>query len=359
MIRPHMLAIGLVLLACGLYSRGSLRTRCLWAFAISFVFTWSYSNPHFIVLPALAFCVAIYSEFGRKSILLPLSSTAGFLAGLVIHPQFPNSLLMWKVQSFDAMLYSIILDNSPISKPSEFDKPSSFWFLMALPLLLLLYVELMSLIKMKERFGVRGIPPHIKGLALMTGFFSASALLAMRSVEYVAPLACLLGAALYVEMLNGSFSLGFSPKAISGTSARPPRSASSAERSPSSNTDASSASPGCPASERWPGWTASSSRAKWCVNINWGDFPMMLYSSHRYRYVWGMDPMFAYAKNKEAALALDGAVSIRESLAGPDRRETGARYGVIIDWRLAQKFIIGGWRMTQECADGYIFELKD
>ena len=358
MVRPHMLALGLILVACGLYTTGSLRFKTISAFIVSFLFTWSYSNPHFVIIPALAFGAALYWEHGRKALFIPAASTAGFVAGLIIHPQFPNSLLMWKVQSIDAMLWPIIMDNSPISKPGEFYKPDTHWFFLSIPLMILLYLELMSLVKMKEKLGLAGIKPHLLALAMLTAFFVAASLFAIRSIEYVCPFACLLGAALAEELRQGRLSFDYKPKAMTLAMAASLGIALFAafdylefKRTPH------------------PPWLPCTGVMAWLdcnvpkdsvvVNLNWGDFPMMIYSSSKYRYVWGMDPMFTYAKNKEAAMLLDS--TCKKGVlpnAWKIRSLTGSDYAVTLGFKMEQILLCFGWKILYDGADGAVFSLN-
>ncbi len=358
MVRPHMLAVGLMLASCGLYARGSLRFRATAAFVISFAFTWSYSNPHFIIIPAAAFGIALYGEFGRKALLIPALSAAGFLAGLVIHPQFPNSLLMWKVQCVDAVIGPIIMDNSPLAKPAEFMKPSTHWLLLAIPLFALAYFELMALIKLKERCGIAGIASHIKALALLSGLFLAVTLLAVRAIEYACPFICLLGAALAEEWRQGRLHWETKLKPW-----------------PASVAAAAALSLLCALD--WlelvrtpnPPWTPCPGISAWLkcnvpkgsivTNMNWGDFPMIFYSTHDYRYTWGMDPMFSYAYDSKKAVALD-ALCKQKTL--PEswrlRSVTGADYAIVLMPAMAKGLMIAGWKIAYEGSDGWIFSLN-
>lgn len=55
MMRPHVLSLMLLMTACGIMACGTLKIRLILMFCLSFVYGWSYSNPHFIVIPALIF----------------------------------------------------------------------------------------------------------------------------------------------------------------------------------------------------------------------------------------------------------------------------------------------------------------
>lgn len=357
MLRPHMLAIGLMTASCGLYAAGSFRFKLVAAFLVSFAFTWSYSNPHFIIIPALAFGVALYGEYGRKALLIPALAAAGFVAGLVIHPQFPNSLLMWKVQSVDAVLRQIIMDDSPLSKPAEFMKPNARWFLLTLPLLALLYFELMALVKMKERFGLAGIPAHVKALALLAGLFAVASLLAVRAVEYACPFACLLAAALCEEWRLGRLPVPVKfkvwPAVASAVAALLLFSA--IDWGELTRTTKMPWNP-CPGMNAW--LKCNVPKDSVVVNMNWGDFPMLFYSIKDYRFIWGIDPMFSYIHDRRKAMEIDAICRQRPYPEDWKLRDaTGADYAAVLIPSMAKSLMVAGWKVAYEGPDGWLFAL--
>ena len=58
MLRPHVLSLALILFVIGYMARKvSFRQRCIVISLVSFLYCWSYSNPHFIVIPILFFAL--------------------------------------------------------------------------------------------------------------------------------------------------------------------------------------------------------------------------------------------------------------------------------------------------------------
>ena len=112
MLRPHVFSLTLMLVLCGLLARGSLRWKTGWALVISLVYTWSYSNPQFIVIPVLFFALSDLPANGWKSLLPAAGAVLGVFLGLLIHPQFPNSFIIWKVQSIDALFGPLLSEGA-------------------------------------------------------------------------------------------------------------------------------------------------------------------------------------------------------------------------------------------------------
>lgn len=83
MMRPHILSLMLIMIACGIMAGGSLKKRVIGVFVLSVIYAWSYSNPHFIVIPALIFSLCHYRKDRWKVLLLPFCSLCGVLLALV------------------------------------------------------------------------------------------------------------------------------------------------------------------------------------------------------------------------------------------------------------------------------------
>ena len=131
MLRPHVLSLAFLLLLIAMLSKGSLRSRSFWTLGISFFYTWSYSNPQFILIPAAVFALVGFREDSWKSLWIFAAAVAGVLLGLLIHPQFPNSFLIWKVQSWDALFGPMMSDGAAKSvslmPPKEMMPPMLSW----------------------------------------------------------------------------------------------------------------------------------------------------------------------------------------------------------------------------------------
>ena len=109
MLRPHVLSLAWMLFLCGILLKGSLRFRITGCFLVSLFYTWSYSNPQFILLPAAAFSIAAWADQKDKRFLWGIGAAVlGILTALILHPQFPNTFYIWKVQTRDAVMGPVL-----------------------------------------------------------------------------------------------------------------------------------------------------------------------------------------------------------------------------------------------------------
>ncbi len=351
MVRPILLSIGLLLFSCGLYAKGGLRFKLLAAFLISFIYAWSYSNPHFIVIPAGAFGVALLWEFGPGALLLPLVSLGGVVAGLTFHPQFPNTFILWKAQCLDPIILPM-LGASPTGKTPEMCAPDTLWLLLAIPFAALLYGELVLLLKW-GREGVARIPAHVKALALLTLFFSLCCLLASRSIEYACPFACLLGVVLAAKFLPETLmplkkAGAFAALALALLCALDYLALSRADMH--------------------PGWRACPKLAAWLranvpagtpvANLSFGEFQILFQAAPEYKYAWGLEPMFTYALSPEASKGMVDVFAKVPLDADSLRRLSGADICASVLPFYKELMSRSGWRLLYDGPDGCVFSLK-
>ena len=105
-LRPEMLSLLLLLLALWCAGRGWHRGLGV----VALVYTLSYTAFHaLLVLCAAWFVFALVTRrrFEPGLLLYPI---LGAGAGLLLHPSFPDNLLIWKVQSIDFFRYGDVLD---------------------------------------------------------------------------------------------------------------------------------------------------------------------------------------------------------------------------------------------------------
>ena len=107
-LRPHLLAITLFVLAAWCFCsprlmKGNRRWGVLALAGLAFGYC--YSNPHFILMPVGAYALAVlWKDRDWKALGYPLVALGGVLVALLLHPQFPNSFLIWKLQGVDVVL---------------------------------------------------------------------------------------------------------------------------------------------------------------------------------------------------------------------------------------------------------------
>lgn len=369
MMRPLIVSIAFFLLICGLLERGSLKARFIQVAVISFLYSWTYSNPHFIVIPVLVFSLFALARDGVRILLLPLVSLVSVLLGLLAHPQFPNSFKIWKLQSWDALLSPLLADHL-ISKPTEMLPPSFIWGVYALPLFLMTYVTVLYMIRLTERKGWRNISPSLFALAFLAWGFTGGIFLAMRSMEYAAPLTVLLFLILLAraqeeDLLNPfrrtgvkvqltvlfllSLSLGgfvMTKTILDGRKAinHVPRGIA-----------------------MWMKENLEPNEA--VINLDWSDFPMLFYASPDHRYQWGLDPVFSLAVQPEKTHLMNSTRTIDKIPPASSlmKRVFGCRYAVLLYPRFQHAAFLqqNGWRLKYKVMspddsnrlEGWIFAL--
>ena len=370
MLRPHIVSAACFLLACGLLTGGSLKTRAIWVGVLSLLYSWSYSNPHFIVLPVLVFSLFSLRRDGAKVLLLPLISLCAVLLGLLTHPQFPNSFRIWKIQSWDALLSPLLADHL-ITKPTEMLPPPFIWCMYTLPLLLMAYLTVLYLIRLTERKGWKNVSPSLFALAFLAWGFTAGIFLAMRSVEYAAPLTVLLFLALLARaqeegLLNPFRRAGVKTQLgvlflISVVLGGPflYKTVLDGRRSVT------------PVPTGVAMWMRENLKpGESVINLDWSDFPVLFYTAPEFRYQWGMDPVFSLAVQPERTRLLNATRSytVLPPSVSLVKRTFGCRYAVILFPRAQHAMYLSrnGWRYLYEIkspdgkrTEGWIFDLDE
>ena len=367
-LRPHVLSIAFLTFTTGILAKGTFRFRLIATCVLSFCFAWSYSNPHFIVIIPLVFALARVKDGEWRELLLPALSLGGVLLGLTIHPQFPNSFIIWKVQSWDALI-TPMMAGIRLSKPSEMLSPHFGFNRTVAPLYLIAWVSLMMFIRLAERKGFRKLEPNLISLTILAGGFTVGILVAARSVEYAGPfvaiafllmlehmtrenlfpspsrgsqetVACLMAV---LSLILGVYSSHYFRKECPQVLVQPLPNITEFLRK--------EAPAGTPV-----------------VNLDWSDFPALFYNDQDHLWQWGMDPMFSYAYNPRQTMLL---TSTMPGLGGdpfPEDvyRTFGTKYAVLLWPRVAQASYLyeHGWKIVKSYLEpgkeeGWIFALDE
>lgn len=369
MLRPHVFSIafllGIFLIFCmkkGIYQK-------VFLFLFSFLYSWSYSNPHFLLLALFPYLYFTGKELlWKEKIFIFLCVTGGLLAGYILHPQFPNTFLIWKVQGLDAMLNPIFYGRkfAPKLTPMEMMPGNFAWFRNAFPFYFLFYLSLFLFVRLWEKRKKTALPesfsPCEKSIFFLAFFFTAGTLFALRAIEYAFPF---LVASFAILLENSqkektgffkwkmpeirvytllyllvSLFLCFNIFLMlkSNFKNTPPDALAAFLKK---NTPENSL----------------------VINLDWGDFPAMFYANGHNKLLWGMDPAFSYAFAPRKARQLENCVlrSIREG--GMDERIrllTGADYAFVLARR--EKFIQYlkecSWKVVYESKEGCVFALN-
>ncbi len=296
MLRPHLLSIALLFTAFGLLAREPLKFRCWTMLLLGFFFAWSYSSPHFAVIPAV-FCAVFQFRKDKFLAVMPIfCAAAGILLGLLIHPQFPNTFTIWKVQGIDAVASAFSPDANMNFVPGELCPPAHRDFALAAPLYILCLLNMILFVRIWEYRGFRAVPAAAGG-AMLTGlFFTAAFFWAQRAMEYAAPFSVLAFLALADTALREK--LPFAPfrhgrtaawillgssvlialfsawqfyRAYHGLDLRP--------RTKLAQYLKENCRPG-----------------EAVANMKWTDFPRLYYAAPQLKWQWGLDPAFSMAK---------------------------------------------------------------
>ena len=369
-LRPHVLAIAYLTFATGLLAKGSFRFRMICIGVLSLFFAWSYSNPHFIVIVPLVFALARVKDGKWKELLPPVLSLGCVMLGLLVHPQFPNSFFIWKVQSWDALI-APMLSNIRLAKPSEMLPPSFGFNKTVSPLYLITWCNLMMFTRLLERKGLRKLDPNIIALTVLSSGFTAGILMAARSVEYAGPFGAIAFLYLLEQMTREGFRLPLSrfkwgvPAELAVLCVALGIHSSYCFRRDCPHTLVQ------PLPEMTAFLRENVPAGIPVVNLDWSDFPALFYNDHDHLWQWGMDPMFSYLSNPRRTLMLT-ATTPGPNFGGapPYARDVcnafHSRYAVLLWPRASQANYLRehGWKLVKEFTEpgkeeGWIFALDE
>ncbi len=360
MLRPHVFSMALMLFAYAILMNGPEKRRtALMIFGMGFLYAWSYSSPHLLIVSAAAFGIVKFRECRFRAFASALAAVLGIAAGYTLHPQFPNTFLVWKVQALDALLAPISAGPVELPWAKELSTPSLSWILLGIPLYILLYLSLQIYIRAKEK--KIALPEGVSALMLLACFWTLAMItLSLRPIEYAAPAVCLCFGALYP--------LAAEHRLLSVYSAREPRTVLLTLLLLSFGifTWYNCIDTLRTYTREEPFRLAKALKrfvppGKRVVNINWSDFPVLVFTAPEYEYTWGIEPMFSYAANPKLSKFLARANFMRS-------RITASEMGMVLDAdvavitdkkkRIGRYLKSGGWIVLYEDDQGWIFSLK-
>jgi hypothetical protein len=97
-------------------------------------------------------------------------------------------------------------------------------------------------------------------------------------------------------------------------------------------------------------------------NLNWSDFPVLLYSAPQFRYLHGLDPMFGMAAFPERVRALERFRLGRQLLPPAELRAViGTPFAYVSprNWALARDMAAAGFVIVYQGDDGWLFCIDD
>ena len=364
MLRPHILSLILMLVLCGLLAGGTWRSRLIWTGVLSLVYTWSYSNPQFILIPVFCFAAAGVRTDGWKSFWLIAVAMTGVFLGLLIHPQFPNTFIIWKVQSFDALFGPLLSTGArrygTLLPPLEMMSPGVLWNRNALPMYIFVYLNFLIFARLIARLGWRKIPSYFYAVGGLSLLFTVGTFWVLRTIEYAGPFAGLFGALVWSLALREQiflpgrenprrFCLIFTLIVFILTGGVAAMNIGYAK------------SVTLPATEIGAWMDRHLPERALVVNLSWGDFPSLFHGNHKQVFLWGMDPEFSVAADPKRTRMIERTLLNQRELT-PRRfaAACGAEYAVLLAKR--EEFVEYlkelGWQTVYEAADGAVFQVK-
>jgi hypothetical protein len=352
MVRPHCLSVTILVLTAALLAERVDLRRQLWRMGIlGFLLAYLHSNPHFILLPTGCYGLAALPERGWRAWLPAGAAALGVVAGMTLHPQFPNTFLIWKIQCVDVVLQAVCQRVPDLAPTLELLPPTRELVVHSLALPVLACGALAAALHRARRGAVLPVPLRL--FLLLTVVTTAGFLVSRRVVEYAVPFTVLTVALVYQDIMGSqpwrahlaclALTLGLgvalSPLhlAYQGGGGTPiPRSFAAWAR------------------ERLPPGTR-------IANFRWDDFPGLFFAAPEYAYAYGLDPLFADAACPGPYRRLERIFARREPVpAAAELRQLLQARLLFVSLRhhaLARHLAHSGLALAYQGVDGWCFDL--
>ncbi len=380
-LRAYLLSMSLSALILILFMEKSFRTW-RWRFAllggIGFAASWCYSSPHLLLFMILPFVCADFLA-NRKWLplfLTPGSFLAGILLGLTIHPQFPNSFIIFKEQCIDVILaFFLHVKDIPVMGGNEFYASTLNFIAMGFygyPLLILSIIAFLVVYR-KQLFPQDWQKDSIfNGLLLLTISLTAISYKIFRFTEY--------------SIIPQCFALAVILSRIQqGLKAKEPQQQNSSPNSAVrcigfSTLYAGAITAFCAICSyiqifnipshgmgQYPcvplaDWIEEKNIPKGTIIANtiWSSFPMLYYSLPEYRFTWGLDPAFSWEKAPDVARLMADLKSgiIHEPRDYMEVYGTNYFFFYQDEYREAEHFWKSGFPCIYDNVDGWLFDLS-
>ncbi len=361
LLRPHVVSIALLCLAFPLFAQAKGRLGWTLCFAFGALYSWTYSNPHFALLPAFCMGLARLRGEGWRNAFAPaLLCGAGALFAQIAHPQFPNTVYNWWVQCVDVIANELRQGRAPIAAPEELLAPKTLWFLANAGLYLLFAFDLALVLTLRLKRGLDAIPVVAQGLFAASAIAIAGTFFSARAIEYALPFTLMSCATL-------GLCLKASPEAVpksfrlsrAGLLATLGALAILAAFEATMLAGGGRITP--PAGlAKWAAKTGALPPGTKIANIAWSDFPTLNYALPGRRYLCGLDPMFAYRRFPERFLKIEKFRVLDLWLSPAELAEASDSAFAFVrkrDSLLAKSMLLGGYEAAYKGPDGWLFKL--
>ena len=362
MIRPHVLSMAMMMISCGFLFRGPGKWKTvLLIFGMGWLFAWAYSTPHLLLVTTIGFGIAYFPKEKYRAFLPVAAAAVGIFCGLLIHPQSPNTFTLWKIQGIDALLTPTAgLGDGLIPIAQELHPPKTHWLVMALPISFLLYFCLMMWNRLREQKGWKEIPPECTACMLLAVLWMGAAyMISLRPIEYAIPMLFLaLGTLVPQVICHKSFRFSSKPGIFVNTLAVYIIIGAILTSCYTIRTHSRKTQP-------VPAQLAAALRkvakpGDRIVNIDWSDFPPLVFLTPEFEYTWGLDPMFSFTPFPGPSKLLGKLSKPQVHSSWQIKKVFKADYAVLLRRQgyLAMNLISNsGWEVAYEGPDGWIFRL--
>lgn len=358
LIRPHVLSSALmvataVLLCPARRGEPSLfRTRFMPFFALGILFAYCYSNPHFVLVPTVLYAVVFVRAQGRSALLPAVGALAGVLAGFVVHPQFPNTFIIWKIQCVDVVWQALTGAVSDLTTAVEVGRPTRRMLAENGILFLMAAIGAGSAVWEWRRGTLSEAGRLFALLAVLT---ACGVVLSQRVIEYAVPFT-VMAVALAYDARFGTRGTVFHARAFVAVilvclALLPLQRRYFSEE------------PHVPMPRQFAEWCRVRLPPGTCIaNLFWDDFPRLFFTAPEYRYTYAMDPMFGYAADPVNYPRLEAMCAGKIDFPpGPElQRLLGARLVYVSPGcaSTARRMAAARYALPYQGLDGWCFDLE-
>jgi hypothetical protein len=292
-VRPAILSVILLLAGAHFILNGRWRAVAI----VGFVYSWTYTAPHLLVIFAAIDAAVAWIDERRFEWRGLAFAAGGVLAGLVIHPYFPNDLRLWWVMNVQIVARAWNLGGDPVVRlGSEFGPVSLRSLVVSSTLVLACFAG--TFLAAALRGGAFSRRTR-RLVAFMLGGFLLY-LLSGRFIEYFAPLALLTAASAADDVWTGAGTRRLVTANLASLAA-----IGLTILSMSDTMRALKSYPG-PDLRGAAAWMKSNIPAgEKVIHLDWGDFTQLFYYDPTHRYLVGLDPMFLYVRSPERLKLLE------------------------------------------------------
>lgn len=361
MLRPHHLALIFMLTYCLFLCRMNDAKGAWKSVFFGFAAAYAYSQPHFLLLPALVYACLRWKERPQLLYMLPLSLIAGIIAGFTLHPQFPNTFIGWKVQSIDVIMQSLF-ERAHVYTGVELLPPDAQVLLENFGVYLLVALNAAGFHRLWKECGRRKLPVETVFFFVLQAVTVAGTFISRRAMEYACPFSILATGLVIRDWMDAGFFQEWAKKRLK--LARDGLTVAAAILLLISGTIGIRnlrqwEFPELHGFSEWAGRSLPDGTV--IANLIWGDFGMLFYSAPQFKYLMGLDPMFGYAYAPECVEKLEKFRTGQVSLTPLEVSELTESRFAFVPLRaspLAKLLIQQGFAVVYRGNDGWLFDLR-